>query len=144
CIDVAGVVGYPGRAGAAAVQHDNGWAATGFGGEDRFPVDGDGAFGQVRGGHALAPFRIGVMVAGGLTPVSPAGGRARNCRDSGAGYMNPSGRTKLPGFGRGVEESVGPHDNCAGLLAPQPADEGRFDNPYRLNTELGPSTRAGR
>ena len=38
CIDVAGVVGHPGRAGAAAVQHDNGGAAAGFGDEDRFPL----------------------------------------------------------------------------------------------------------
>ena len=63
-IDVAGVVGYPGRAGAAAVQHDHGWAAAGFGDEDRFPVDGDGVFGQVGGGHADTPVLMGVMAGG--------------------------------------------------------------------------------
>ena len=89
-VDVARVVGHARGAGAAAVQHDHGWAAAGFGDEDRFSVDGDGVFGQVGGGHAGTPVLMGVMAGG-------------------AG-------SELPGLACGVDESVGAHHDGGGLL----------------------------
>jgi hypothetical protein len=44
-VDVARVIGHTGRAGAAAVQHDDGWAGARFGNEDRFSGDRDRVLG---------------------------------------------------------------------------------------------------
>jgi hypothetical protein len=60
CVDVAGIIGRPGGARSAAVQHHHGGPAAGFGHEHRLTGHGEDLFGQSAGGHTETPLVIGV------------------------------------------------------------------------------------
>ncbi len=57
--DIPRVVRQTRRTGSSAMQQDDRGPAAGFGDENRFTRDGDGALAQVGGGHAETPVRIG-------------------------------------------------------------------------------------